>query len=176
MTLGGVTTSIISVHLLTLLQDRGLALAAAVSLGALVGPSQVGARVLEMANRGRHHPIWTLTAAIGLIAVGLILLWSGLGVVGLALVLYGAGNGIYSIARGTLPLALFGSGRYAALVGRLAMPNLLAQALAPSVAAYGLAKFGAATVLTGLATLAIINVLLVVALWIASIREEASTV
>lgn len=176
MTLGGVTTSIISVHLLTLLQDRGLALATAVSLGALIGPSQVGARVLEMANRGRHHPIWTLTAAMGLIAVGLILLWSGLGVVGLALVLYGAGNGIYSIARGTLPLALFGSGRYAALVGRLAMPNLLAQALAPSIAAYGLAMLGAAAVLAGLATLAIVNVLLVGALWIASIREEATTV
>jgi MFS family permease len=108
MTVGGVTTSVISVHLLTFLQDRGLGLAAAVSLGALIGPSQVGARVVEMANGGRHHPIWTLTAAMGLIAAGLVLLWAGFGVVALALVLYGAGNGIYSIARGTMPLALVG--------------------------------------------------------------------
>lgn len=34
--------------------------------------------------------------------------------------LYGAGNGIYSIARRTVPLALFGSERYAPLLGRLA--------------------------------------------------------
>ena len=175
MTLGGITTSIISVHLLTLLQDRGFALAAAVSLGALVGPSQVGARVLEMANRGRHHPIWTLAAAMSLIAAGLTLLWAGLGVIALALVFYGAGNGIYSIARGTMPLALFGPERYAALVGRLAMPNLLAQALAPSVAAFALSQFGADATLTGLVALGILNVLLVGVLWqVPSVRRHRS--
>jgi hypothetical protein len=156
---------VISVHLLTLLQDRGFGLAAAVSLGALVGPSQVGARVIEMANRGRHHPVWTLTAAMGLIAAGLVLLWGGFGAVALALVLYGAGNGIYSIARGTMPLALFGPGRYAALVGRLAMPNLLAQAFAPSLAAIVLAHFGADATLAILVGLALLNLLLVAGLW-----------
>ena len=37
-TVGGVITSVVAVHLLTLLQAKGLALAAAVSLGALMGP------------------------------------------------------------------------------------------------------------------------------------------
>ena len=83
---------------------RGLALAAAVGLGALVGPAQVGARVVEMALGGRHHPIWTLAAAAILIAAGLALLWTGVGLPALALIAYGAGNGIWSIARGTLPL------------------------------------------------------------------------
>lgn len=175
MTLGGITTSIVSVHLLTLLQDRGYALAAAVSLGALVGPSQVGARVLEMASGGRHHPIWTLTAAMSLIAAGLALLWAGLGAVAIALILYGAGNGIYSIARGTLPLALFGPARYATLVGRLAMPNLLAQALAPSLAAYVLARFGANITLAALAGLALGNVALVGALWLRRSDERSTT-
>lgn len=174
MTLGGIITSIISVHLLALLQSRGLALATAVSLGALVGPSQVGARVLEMANRGRHHPIWTLTTAMSLIAAGVALLWAGIGAVALALVLYGAGNGIYSIARGTLPLALFGPGRYAALVGRLAMPNLLAQALAPSFAALALARLGPEATLTGLTALGIANLLLVGALWMAQRQTTAA--
>lgn len=165
VTLGGATTAIISVHLLTLMQERGVSLAAAVSLGALIGPSQVGARLLEIAGGGRHHPLWTLAAAIGLIAIGVVLLWVELGIVGLALVLYGAGNGIYSIARGTVPLALFGPARYAPLVGRLAMPSLLAQALAPSAGAFVLARYGASALLATLAVLAMFNVVLVAVLF-----------
>jgi hypothetical protein len=166
VTVGGVTTSIVSVHLLTLLQERGLGLPAAVSLGALIGPSQVAARVLEMAGRGRHHPIWTMAAAMSLIAAGTVLLWSGYAATALALVLYGAGNGIYSIARGTLPLALFGPGRYAGLMGRLALPSLLAQALAPSLGAFAIARFGASFSLGLIALLGLTNMGLVGGLWL----------
>ncbi len=60
LTVASVIMTVISVHVLTLLQARGLTLAAAVSLGALIGPSQVGARVLEAAFGRRHHPIWSL--------------------------------------------------------------------------------------------------------------------
>jgi MFS family permease len=48
VTLGGAIASIMSVHLLTFLQMRGLDLAAAVALGALFGPAQVAARIVEM--------------------------------------------------------------------------------------------------------------------------------
>jgi hypothetical protein len=113
LVLGGIVTTLISVHLITLLQARGVAFAAAVSYGALIGPSQVGARVVEMANKGRHHPLWTLTVAMALVALGLAILAVGVPAVGIALVLYGAGNGIYSIARGTVPLALCGAARAA---------------------------------------------------------------
>ena len=85
--------------------------------------------------------------------------------VGLALVLYGAGNGIYSIARGTVPLALFGPERYAALVGRLARPGLVAQALAPSVGAVVLTHAGADTTYVLLCVLAVANVALALSLW-----------
>ncbi|OAS21974.1 MFS transporter [Methylobacterium platani] len=165
VTCTGIVTSIVSVHLLTLLQDRGLSLAAAVSIGTLVGPSQVGARLLEVANRSRHHPIWTLTVAILLMAVGLGLLWSGLLGPAFVLMIYGAGNGLYSIGRGTLPLALFGPERYAALLGRLAKPNLAAQALAPSAGAYLIAHAGADATVTALAVLGLIDVALIGALW-----------
>ena len=40
----------------------------------------------------------------------------------LTILLYGAGYGIMWVARGTLPLALFGPERYATLMGRLAFP------------------------------------------------------
>ena len=164
LVLGGTITAVVSVHLLTLLQARGLPLAAAVALGTLVGPAQVAARVAEMALGQRHHPRWTLLAAMGLIAAGLVLLWAGVPVAALALILYGAGNGVYSIARGTLPLALFGPDRYAVLMGRLGTPNLLAQALAPSLAALVLAHYGAGAALGVLAGLSLVNVLLVVGL------------
>src|SRR5690606_24667116 len=70
MALSGLCVTIVSVHLLTLLQQRGLSLAEAVALGALIGPAQVAGRIGEMASGGRHHPIWTLAAACALIATG----------------------------------------------------------------------------------------------------------
>ncbi len=163
--LSGLFVTIVSVHLLTLLQARGITLGEAVALGALIGPAQVGARVLEMLGRSRHHPLWTLTAAVSLCAAGLVLLASGIELPGVALVLYGAGNGIFSIARGALPLALFGPERYASIMGRLARPGLISQAAAPLVGAAIIARFGADATLQLAAALALANGVLLAALW-----------
>jgi len=166
LTLGSVITSMIAVHLLTFLQARGLELAAAVALGALVGPSQVGARVVEMAFGRRYHPIWTMTASTVLMACGVALLLLGLPILAIALALYGAGNGIGSIARGTLPLALFGPQGYASLMGKLVMPSLLAQALAPSLGAILIEWNGSGAALAFLTGLAALNIGLVGVLWV----------
>src|SRR5262252_5432296 len=48
-----------------------------------------------------------------------LMLLFGFPVVAPALALYGAGNGIGAVARGTVPLALFGAERYPVLMGRL---------------------------------------------------------
>ena len=152
-------------RLLTLLQARGVPLASAVSYGALIGPAQVGVRLVEMAFRGRHHPLWTLTAALGLVALGLVLLAAGVPGVGAWLVLYGSGNGIYSIARGTVPLAVFGPVRYPLVVGRLARPGLVAQALAPPAGAFVLVHAGPDLLWWLLLALALVNLGLVVSLW-----------
>jgi hypothetical protein len=119
-----------------------------------------------MASGGRHHPIWTLATAAVLIAAGLVLLWAGVGLLAVALIAYGAGNGIWSIARGTLPLTLFGPQGYAVLMGRLAMPSLIAQALAPSAGALLLQRYGAQATLAALAGLALLNLVGVAALWV----------
>ena len=160
----GLITATVSIHLLSLLQAQGLTLAAAVSLGVLIGPSQVAARLLEMAGRGRHHPLWTLAASVLAMAAGLALLAVGSGLQAAALMLYAAGSGLYSIARGTLPLALFGPARYAHLIGRLARPNLLAQALAPSIAAFFAVRYGAEFMMHGLVAIALVNVGVMLAL------------
>ncbi|HEX6103471.1 MAG TPA: MFS transporter, partial [Alphaproteobacteria bacterium] len=107
-TLGDVIWSVLSVHLIVLLQAREVPLAEAVALGALVGPSQVAARAVEMLTGRHYHPIWTLTASSLLFAAGVALLWAGQPLLAIGFILYGAGGGMRSIARGTLPLALFG--------------------------------------------------------------------
>ncbi|MBE7197773.1 MAG: MFS transporter, partial [Parafilimonas terrae] len=163
--LGGTVMSLVSVHLLTLLQARGVTLASAVSYGALIGPAQVAARAAEMAFKGRYHPLWTLTAAFGLIALGLAFLAGGAPGIGLWLVIYGGGNGIYSIARGTVPLALFGPLRYPLVVGRLARPGLMAQALAPPAGAFVLTHASPEALWWGLLALTLANLGLIAALW-----------
>ncbi|MBD8907660.1 MFS transporter [Methylorubrum zatmanii] len=164
LVLSGAVAAIVSVHLLTLLQAVGLTLASAVALGAVIGPSQVVARVIEAAGGERHHPLWTLLAAMMLVATGVAMLWFEVRSVAAALVLYGAGNGVYSIARGTVPLTLFGPSRYAPIIGKLALASLLAQAATPPLAALLLERAGSASVLAVLLGLALMNVMLVIGL------------
>ena len=90
-----------------------------------------------------HHPIWTKIASVSFVAIGMLSLWTGLPLLWASLAFYGAGIGLESIARGTLPLALFGARGYATLMGRLAVPSLLAQATAPWIGGVLLEQFGA---------------------------------
>jgi hypothetical protein len=105
ITFSAVIQSTMSIHLLNILQKRGVGLATAVVLGTFVGPSQVLARVVEMIIGRRFHPIWTMVTSTVLVACGLGLLSLDLPIIAVALVLHGAGMGIMSIARGTVPLA-----------------------------------------------------------------------
>jgi predicted MFS family arabinose efflux permease len=164
ITLSAVISTVISVHLLTVLQTRDITLAAAVALGALVGPSQVGARFIEMLIARYHHAIWTKVASALFIALGLCLLWSHVPVVTLALVLYGAGIGLESIARATVPLSIFGARNYASIMGKLARPSLIAQAAAPSIGVLLIQAFSVDTALAVVAVAAVINVCLAVTL------------
>ena len=164
ITIASAVTAVISVHLLAVLQARGIELAAAVALGALVGPSQVGARAIEMALGRWYHPVWTMIAAMGLMTAGLALLAADLPIPALALLFYGAGIGIKSIARGTVPLAVFGPESYATVIGRLALPSLLAQALAPFVAAIVIERAGASATVWMLAAFSAVTLVLAVAL------------
>jgi Major Facilitator Superfamily len=175
-TLQAIISSVISVHLLSLLQGLGLELAAAVALGALVGPSQVGGRLLEIVFGRYVHPVWTAVAASLFVLVGVgLLLIANPAVMAAALVLYGAGNGIKTIVKGTLPLSFFGSSGYAVLLGRLAMPMLLAQAVAPTLVAVMLAGPRPELLLSTLTSLALLNLLLAYALRLASPHAERAT-
>jgi hypothetical protein len=58
-------------------------------------------------------------------------------------ILYGGGNGILTIARGTLPLAVFGPVGFGRRVGLLAMPARVSGAVAPLVLGLLMQSFGA---------------------------------
>jgi len=165
MTISAGIGSIMVVHLLFFLQSRGADFAWAVTLGTLFGPAQVGARVVERLFGAHYHPIWTMVASCALMLVGLAMLLAGFPILALTILVYGGGYGIMWIARGTLPLALFGPGRYATLMGRLAFPSLIVQALAPSAGALLIERQGVDATLAVLTGFAALNAVLIGLLW-----------
>jgi hypothetical protein len=48
---------------------------------------------------------------------------------------YGISNGILTITRGVVPMHVFGPNGYAALMGRMAFPSQVSQALMPTLVA-----------------------------------------
>jgi MFS family permease len=146
--------------LITLLQASGHTLASALAISAILGPCQVASRIVDIAFK-RGHPIWTTFFSVGLVALGLLLLACYPQFAVLSMVLYGAGNGLRAIVRGTLPLVMVKPEAYAIVVGRMARPALIGQALTPLVGGYVFQHLGASATLWLLCVLALINVLLV---------------
>ncbi len=130
-------------HLPALLQAGGATLAAAVAVGALVGPAQVAGRLLEFGVLRRLHPLLSARLAGLAHPLGVLVLMAlgGPGAAAFAL-LHGAGNGIMTIAKGTLPLVLFGPLGYGARQGWIMMPARVAQALAPVLFGVALQRWG----------------------------------
>lgn len=159
-TTAAILMTAVSVELLLLLQSHGIPAASAVALSALIGPSQVGARVLELTFGQRAHPIHLLLISAGSVALGLLLLVVAPSLAWVAILLYGAGNGMRTVVRGTLPLALYGQSEYAAVIGRLARPPLLGQAATPLACGYAMEWFGIGTVALLMVAVALLNFVL----------------
>ncbi len=124
----------LAAHLLAMFQRSGIDASTAVVIGALFGPSQVAARLCELFFGGNLHPLNLARAAVALILAGFGLL----AIFGFALpaaiafaILFGAANGLLTIARGAVPLALFGATGYGRVLGRIAKPFQVMQAVAP---------------------------------------------
>lgn len=130
-------------HLPGLLQAAGASAATAIAAGALIGPAQVGARLFEFSLLGRFHPLISarLAAAAHPLAALLLMVIGGPAASAFAL-LHGAGNGILTIAKGTLPLALYGPAGYGRRLGWLSAPARITQAAAPLVFGAALTAWG----------------------------------
>ena len=128
--------SALSAQLLAIFHRFGLAPATVVAIGMLFGPAQVLARICEFSFARRVHPLWIARCAVALLvtAFGLLaLLPFSAALAAIFAVMYGMANGLLTIARGTVPLALFGAAGYGRLMGRIGAPYLVVQALAPVV-------------------------------------------
>ena len=119
-------------HLPGLLQAAGASSTAAIAAAALVGPAQVGARLVEFGLLRSFHPITSarLASVLHPIGAAFIGLFGVPGIIAFAL-LHGAGNGMITIVKGTLPLALFGPEGYGRRSGLLSAPARTLQAAAP---------------------------------------------
>ena len=125
-------TGAMAAHLPRIMEAAGATSGQALFAGALIGPSQVAARIFEASFLSRFHPLVStklacVTHPIGAVILGL----AGGGAASVFAIFHGTGNGILTIARGTLPLAIFGPQNYGYRLGILGAPARMAQAAAP---------------------------------------------
>src|ERR1700736_2162906 len=124
-------TGAMAAHMPRILEAAG---ATPVEAGALFGPPQVVARIIEASFLSRYHPLLSTRLACLTHPIGAAILAVAGGAASSAFsIFFGLGNGILTIARGTLPLAIFGPKNYGYRLGLVGAPARMAQALAPLV-------------------------------------------
>ncbi len=154
------------IHMLAIIEHEGFSAETAALIAMLMGPAQVLARIVEVAMGHRFDALMTGRVALAtlLIAPLLLLTFSGSAVaVGAFAALYGASQGLITIARGTVPLQLFGPHGYGALVGRITGLRFMINAGAPFAFSLVAAGGGMATAIAlnaGAAALALAAFLL----------------
>jgi hypothetical protein len=123
----------LTVHFVPLLVALGLSSAAAVAVGVLFGPGQVAGRIVAMTAGRNLSAVATGLWSTAIFPVSFVFLFAGAQFWAAAAfgILVGSANGVLTIARGTIPLALFGRAGYGALMGSIALPTVIARASAP---------------------------------------------
>ena len=160
-------------HLPTLFRASGVSLSVALLAGAMIGPAQVAGRLLEFGILRRAHPLLSARFASVLHPLGaLVMMVFGAPSAMVFAVMHGAGNGILTIAKGTLPLALFGPQGYGERQGLLMVPARLAQALAPWLFGICVEQFGA----NALWVSAALGALVFLSLWMLSATPTSEAV
>jgi MFS family permease len=145
-TASGIVSYGVAANLPGLFAAWGATSVAAIAAASLMGPAQVGARVLEFSARRWSNPLISAKIANALHPLAaLVIGLGGVPVIALFSVIHGAGNGILTIARGTLPLALFGPSGYGARLGRISAPARVGQALGPFLFGAAIERFGTRT-------------------------------
>jgi predicted MFS family arabinose efflux permease len=135
-------------HLPGLLERAGASPLQAIAAAALVGPAQVAARLFEFFLLRRSHPLLSARIAALLHPAGAVVFAiTGPAAAAVFAVFYGAGNGLLTIARGTVPLAVFGPHGYGERTGLLGAPARAAQAVAPLLFGVLLDSMGACVIL-----------------------------
>lgn len=133
-------------HLISLFQEAGLTQAEAVWIATLSGPATLAARAID-ATLGERLPAEKV-ALFGLLlgpvlCLALPFVTMTITAAAIFIVLFSAALGVISIARATLPLALFGRNGFASMLGKLTVPQNMTFAAAPLLFAVMVERLGA---------------------------------
>jgi len=161
-------------HIIPILVDRGLTEAMAVTVAALIGPSQVAGRLLMMRFDHRFSAI-TLTvvafAGHSIAAAVLFLAGASLALAIAFAAMQGAAHGVIYILKPVVTAESLGRTGFGAISGLLAMPNLAGFAVAPFIGAalgqYG--GYGSAVLAAG--GMALVGLVLIA--WLASTMRRS---
>lgn len=168
---GWMVVGAMAAHLPRLLEAAGATTVQAVAAGALIGPAQVAARIAEASILRKQHPL--LSARLAMIAhplgAAVLAFFGAGGAAGAFAALHGAGSGVMTIARGTVPLAIFGPDNYGYRLGILGAPARIAQAAAPLLFGLLIDRLGSATLIVSSA----LSFAGLLALCMISIKEPA---
>ena len=141
----GIVYAAFPVHMLLILRGEGFTADAAALIAMAMGPAQVAARLAEIMAGHRFDALTTgrvaLLALAGAIAA-LVLFDASTGAAIVFAALYGASQGLMTIARGTVPLQLFGPVGYATLVGKITGLRMVVNAGAPYLFAVSTTHLG----------------------------------
>ncbi len=151
--------SALSAHMLSIFEKLGLDKGTAVIMGSLFGPAQVSARLCEFIFARNLHPLNIARFAVALLIVAfsmLALLGVSTPVAFAFAVMFGITNGLITLARGSVPLALFGAKGYGSIIGRIAGPSLILQAAAPLIVALVIERFSPAAGLGVIAAVVVV--------------------
>ena len=123
-----------AVHLVGIIEASGVALGLAVTIASFKGIAQVAGRLWEIIWGKSIAPVGLGRLAIGLLPLAfIVLLGAGADWLTAAVftAIFGLSNGLVTVVRGAVPLALFGAEGYGTILGIVATPILLFNALSP---------------------------------------------
>lgn len=161
--LASFSLSAMLVHLVPVLAAVGVG-TSAVLVGAIFGPSQFAARLVNMVFGTKLSAMSIAVLSTALIPLSFLMLIAPLpvplvaGAVVFAM-LFGMGSGLNSIVQGTLPLALFGHQGYGEILGKITSARLIVSSSAPFIFAFIMEKLGPTLALSVAATVGILGVL-----------------
>ncbi len=128
------TISATLAHFIPMMQRAGIDPGTAVAIATLTGPVQLSIRLFELIVGQRSHPLYIARVAIvTFVAAFSVALIAGFSIPSAIafVVLMGIANGVLTIARGVLPLAMFGHVGYPQVAGIFGFVSLASQSLGP---------------------------------------------
>jgi len=134
MSASAIVMGAMAVHLVPVLAATGIDARLAVALASVKGVAQTVARLIELVFGHGLKPLTLARLTFALLPLSFAgLLAGGASFVSAVafVVMFGAANGLTTIVRGAVPLALFGPAGYGEVLGKLATPVLVMNAVAP---------------------------------------------